>query len=179
MGFVVASPRHLSFSMVSARCNTALQSLKPIKYSLEHRNFTLPKFMMKNPRAVWSSRAHPPFSLNRAKPNLLNKHQVEPATARNPTRPTRVDRPGPQSQQAHSAGALPSAASDDDLPQPHRVQRYPIRPVPCFAGARPRGKGWAMAGAFALRLAPRLAAVPPGRGKGGGGASRGAGSRAL
>lgn len=89
--------------MVSARRNTALQSLKPIKYSLEHRNFTLPKFMMKNPRAVWSSRAHPPFSLNRAKPNLLNKHQVEPATARNPTRPTRVDRPGPQSQQAHSA----------------------------------------------------------------------------
>ncbi|EER97347.1 hypothetical protein BDA96_02G346500 [Sorghum bicolor] len=37
-----------------------------------------------------------------------------------------------------------------------------------------------MAGAFALRLVPRLAAEPPGRGKGGGGgASRDAGSRAL
>ncbi|KAG2645929.1 hypothetical protein PVAP13_2KG467800 [Panicum virgatum] len=58
--------------------------------------------------------------------------------------------------------------------------RYPIRPIPRFAGARPRGKGWAMAGAFALRLVPRLAAAPPGRRKGGGGgAGRGAGSRAL
>ncbi|XP_039829270.1 pentatricopeptide repeat-containing protein At4g18975, chloroplastic-like isoform X3 [Panicum virgatum] len=37
-----------------------------------------------------------------------------------------------------------------------------------------------MAGAFALRLVPRLAAAPPGRRKGGGGgAGRGAGSRAL
>lgn len=37
-----------------------------------------------------------------------------------------------------------------------------------------------MAGAFALRLVPRLTAAPPGRGKGGGGgANRAAGSRAL
>jgi len=37
-----------------------------------------------------------------------------------------------------------------------------------------------MAGAFALRLVPRLAAAPPGRGEGGGGrASRGARSTAL
>jgi hypothetical protein len=37
-----------------------------------------------------------------------------------------------------------------------------------------------MAGAFALRLVPRLAAEPAARGKGGGGgANRDAGSRAL
>ena len=109
------------------------------------------------------------YTFNQARPNSLN--QTRSWLLWPESRPILVSR-------AHrDDDDLPSTPSGPAPPSPDVIR---FGQSPGFAGAWRGKKGRAMAGAFALRLVPRLAAEPPGRGKGGGGgASRDAGSRAL
>lgn len=143
--------------------------------------------MTSRPLRLFHSSSHPlrlsHYTFIHVRPNLSKKGQAQFAKPNEKLlRPKGQLRPAATGRYCCCLELTETTTSRVLRPSSTVSRRYPIRPIPSFAGAWRGKQGRAMAGAFALRLVPRLAAEPPGRGKGGGGgggASRDAVSRAL